>query len=255
MDAKNLLKTSSIPLALFLLVVSACFLLIKLLGYTLVYVPIGGLILNILSAGIIIWLTINGVINRKNKTKVTVVFSALIPLIALLFIVVKSISTDTSGEYHNLYAVYITGKNTMIYIVNACVALICSMVLFYSCGRGKAIRIGLGIMYTIMFAFIFLLFFMAFIMSDFGKNTVIQAEMSPNAIYLAEVIDSDQGALGGASLVNVTKQNRDVYLLIGNLKKDAKEIYYGRWGESFEMTLRWETDNVLYINGNRYIIP
>jgi hypothetical protein len=92
-------------------------------------------------------------------------------------------------------------------------------------------------------------------MSDFGKNTVIRAEMSPNSIYLAEVIDNDQGALGGATLVNVTKQNRNVYLLIGDLKKDAKEVYYGRWGESFEMTLRWETDNILYINENRYIIP
>ena len=129
------------------------------------------------------------------------------------------------------------------------------MVLFYSCGRGIAIRIGLGIIYTIILAFVFLLFFMAFIMSDFGKDTVIRAEMSPNSIYLAEVIDDDQGALGGATLVNVTRQNRDLYLIIGSIKKDAERIYSGRWGESFGMTLRWETDNILYINENRYVIP
>ena len=255
MDEKSQVKISSIPLATFLLVVSAFYLVIKLLGYTLVFVSVYGVIANILSAGIIIWLTIYGVKHRKKKTKATIVFSALMPLIALLFIVVKSLSSDISGEYHNLYASLITGKNTTIYIVNACVALICSMVIFFSCGSGLVARIGLGILYTIMLAFVFLLFFVAFILSDFGENTVVSAEMSPNSMYLAEVIDSDSGAAGGASFVNVTRQNRDVHLLIGSLKKDAKEIYHGRYGESFKMTLRWETDHILYINEDRYIIP
>ena len=129
------------------------------------------------------------------------------------------------------------------------------MVLFYLCECGKAIRIGLWIIYTIILTFIFLLFFIALIISDFGKNTVIRTEMSPNSIYLVEVIYNDQGALGGATLVNVTRQNRDLYLIIGSIKKDAERIYAGRGSDSFGMTLRWETDNVLYINENRYVIP
>ena len=78
--------------------------------------------------------------------------------------------------------------------------------------------------------------------------------MSPNSVYIAEIIDSNQGALGGATLVSVTRQNRNISILIGELKKDSKVVYSGRWGEFETMTLRWETDEILYINENRYEI-
>jgi hypothetical protein len=252
MDIKGLIKKSPVSLALFLLVLLFFYLSIKILGYT--FIPLNGLAANIFTAGIIIWLTINGMKNRSEKPKATAVFAAILPLISLIYLAFKSVSSDISGESHGLFYVYLTGKSTLIYVIHACITLACSMIVFFSCGRRITVKIGLGIIYSIIMLFVCFLFFVMLIFSDFGKNTVIKSEMSPNSIYLAEVIDNDQGALGGATLVNITQQNRDINLLIGKLKKNPKQIYYGRWGESFEMNLRWETDEILYINEKRYLV-
>ena len=252
MEIKGLMKISSIPLAVFLLSLSGFYFFIKILRYSLTFIPPIGFVINILSAGVIIWLTINGVHNRSEKTKASVVFSAVLPLIAIVFIVLKSISFEVSIESHGLYSIYsLTEKST---IVHACVTLICSMILFFSCGRGKAIRISLGIIYCACVLFLFLMFFVAFLFSDFGENKVVRSVASPNDKYIAEIISIDQGALGGDTVVNITRQHRDINFLIGKLKKDPKRIYHGRWGEFYDMILRWETDKILYINDIKYDI-
>jgi hypothetical protein len=79
-------------------------------------------------------------------------------------------------------------------------------------------------------------------------------ELSPNLIFLAEIIDSDAGALGGSTHVYVTRLNSDVNLFIGMLKKDRQRIYRGEWGEFEKMTLRWEGDKILYINEKQYFV-
>ena len=101
----------------------------------------------------------------------------------------------------------------------------------------------MGFVFSIMIVF-----------SDFGGNKVVTSALSPNAKYLAEVISMDSGALGGDTVVNVTRQNYDINLFIGELKKDSKRIYHGKWGEFYDMTLRWETDEILFINEKRYLI-
>ena len=246
------MKISSIPLAIFLLLLSGFYILIKLFKYSVAFIPPIGLIINAFSAGIIIWLTINGVRYRNEKTKASVVFSALLPLIALTYIVIKSVSFEVSIESHGLYSIYsLTEKST---IVHACITLICSMVLFFSCGRGKVTRISMGIFYSVGILFLCFMFYIALLFSDFGENKVVTSVASPNDKYLAEIVSIDQGALGGDTVVNITRQHRDINFLIGKLKKDPKRIYHGRWGEFYDMVLRWETDNILYINDIRYYI-
>ena len=252
MNTKELLKNSSIPLTLLLLLLMVFYLLIKALGYT--FIPLNGLVSNAFTAVMIIWFTILGRKNRGEQTKITVIFAAILPLIAISYLILKSISSDISGESHGLFAVYLTGKSTMIYVIHACITLACSMIIFFSCGRGEVLRVGAGIIYCILLLFMCYIFFIMIIFSNFGKNTVVKSEFSPDAKYLAEVIDMDSGALGGDTVVNVTRQNRDINFFIGELKKDPKRIYHGRWGESFDMILRWETDEILYINGKRYLI-
>jgi len=205
-----------------------------LLGYT--FVPANGLVLTIFTATPIVWLAISAIKNRHEKTKTSVVFSALLPLIAIFFIISKWIASE------------IIGVDTYIYIASFCITLICSMIVFFSCGRGKAVKIGLGITYTVLVASIFFILFMwvfFFTFFNLSSDTVVKSEISPNAVYLAEIIDNDQGALGGATIVNVTRRNRNINILIGELKKDPQMIYYGRWGEFENMTLRWETDKIL----------
>ena len=253
MGIKALLKKSSFPLALFMLLLISFYLIIKLFGYT--FVPFNGLAINILTTGIIVWLTINGIKNRDKKTKTTVVFAMLLPLIAVSYLILKSISADIGGEVNQgLFAVDLTAESTMIYSMHAGIVLVCSMKIFFSCGRGKVIRIGLGIIYSILLLFICFRIFLMLIFSDFGKNTVEKSELSPNAKYLVEAIYVDSGALGGDIVVNVTQQNQDINLLIGELKKDPKRIHDDVWGEPVVWALRWETDEVLYINEVRYLV-
>jgi len=240
---KNILKKSPVVLALFLLLLGCFYLFSKLFGYT--FVSAYGLVLNIFSAAIIITLTVFGIIYRNEKTKLSAILSALLPLIAIFFIVSKDVASNDGGTYTHIIFI----------IIHTCVTLICSLMVLFACGKGIAVKIVLGIIYIILFIPIFFVLLIMLFMWDFGQETVVKSAMSPNAVYLAEIVDSDQGALGGNTTVNVTQQGCDINLLIGQLKKDPKTIYVGRWGEFETMALRWETDEILYINGVRYIIP
>ena len=78
--------------------------------------------------------------------------------------------------------------------------------------------------------------------------------MSPNNIYLAEEIYSDQGALGGDLYVRITQQKRDIYLFIGELRKNPKLTISREEYRLGPGILRWDTDEVLYIDDDRYVI-
>ena len=240
-ELKDLLTSSSIPLALLLLLLTGFHLLIKLFGYS--FVPFNELVLSIIICAIVIWLTIHGVRTRNKKvTNVAAVLSAALPLIALAYLTLMFISFEAYKTDAVIFAVY------------ACITLIGSMVVFFSCTKGNVVKIVLGVLYIVILQFVLFILFITTIFSGVGANTVVNAEMSPNSVYLAEVISNDQGAMGGATIVTVSECNRDIHLVIGTLKKNSKKIYYGRWDESFSMTLRWETDEILYLNDERYYI-
>lgn len=76
---------------------------------------------------------------------------------------------------------------------------------------------------------------------DFGANTVIDRQYSPNGIYSAVTIDSDQGALGGDTYIKLER------IYYGILKKDIKTLYQGHWGE--KPTVIWSDKNTVNING------
>lgn len=88
----------------------------------------------------------------------------------------------------------------------------------------------------------------------FGRNTVMQTVTSPERTYRAEVIDSDQGALGGDTIVevyNLKKQWDGIFFL---LQEEPQVIYWGNWGEFETMKLQWQSEQVLLIDGRPYKI-
>jgi len=235
----KLLRYPPTTLAIFMLALGIIYLQIILLGYTFVPNPISGLVMNTVTTTIIIGITVIAVNSRKNKTQVNTVFSALLPLIAIIYIITKEEASDI---------------NTIVYVTHAYIILLCCIVLFFSCSYNLVINIGLGIIYTAIHMLIFFVLYIMMIFANFGENTVMKSEISPGSIYIAEIIASDEGAMGGSTLVDVTRLNRDINLfIIGELKKAPKRIYSGRWGE-FDMALRWENDEILYINEIRYDI-
>lgn len=89
--------------------------------------------------------------------------------------------------------------------------------------------------------------------SGFGVNTVIEKIYSPEETYYAEIVDSDQGALGGNTVVYVHK-NHQLNLLILTINKTTQRIYIGDWKEYETMQIYWKNENCLVINKTEYEI-
>ncbi len=66
-------------------------------------------------------------------------------------------------------------------------------------GHKLALKIAVGVLSVILFLPLCLVSFFDLIFNDFGENTVVETVYSPDEVYRAEVIDDDQGALGGST--------------------------------------------------------
>lgn len=82
-----------------------------------------------------------------------------------------------------------------------------------------------------------------------GQLRVVQSVPSPDGTYYAEVIDDDQGALGGNTLVEVYDTRKKIDLFFLSVQKNPQRVYFGRWGMFKNMKLEWESEQVLLING------
>lgn len=90
------------------------------------------------------------------------------------------------------------------------------------------------------------------IFGNFGKNEVVKTVVSPNEEYYAQVINSDRGALGGDTLVDVHNNGFNAFFF--KINKKTQRIYQGEWGEFNDMKIYWKDDNCLVINSVEYDI-
>lgn len=93
--------------------------------------------------------------------------------------------------------------------------------------------------------------FIIFIFGNIGQNTVVQSVESPNGAYRAELVDSDQGALGGDTLVDVY-ENKGINTLVFKISKKPQRVYQGEWGEFKSMKIYWKNDSCLVMNSVEY---
>lgn len=84
-----------------------------------------------------------------------------------------------------------------------------------------------------------------------GQNTVVKTVESPSGRYYAEVIDSDQGALGGDTIVNVHEKCVINFILL-QIEKKPQEVYFGEWGAFKNMKIYWKNDHCIVINSGEY---
>ena len=96
-------------------------------------------------------------------------------------------------------------------------------------------------------SFIFLIF------GNIGQNTVVQTVESPSGKYYAQVIDSDLGALGGDTLVDVYEKS-GINAILFKIEKKPQRVYFGEWGEFNNMQIYWKDDECLIINSTEYKI-
>lgn len=130
----------------------------------------------------------------------------------------------------------------------------CSAAVLIKFARPFAVKTVTGILSILMFVLLLFISMLILAFGNFGSNSVVVSVESPQGTYLAEVIDSDQGALGGDTLVQVTNRKKVVPLPIGEYSKAAVRVYTGEWGEWETMWIRWEDDNTLLIDGERYVM-
>lgn len=89
----------------------------------------------------------------------------------------------------------------------------------------------------------------------FGKlsaNTVVRTVGSPSGQYYVEVIDSDQGALGGDTRVELNERVLDLGVF-GILKK-PRRLYTGHYGEYMDMEIYWKDDSCVVIDSVCYSV-
>ena len=138
-------------------------------------------------------------------------------------------------------------------IVSALIPAGCTCFLVVKYGKPLAIKIATLVLFVQLLLLVLFFSFMIFIFGNIGQNTVVQTVESPSGKYYAQVIDSDQGALGGDTLVNVyEKKCIDVFLF--KIEKKPQNVYFGNWGEFKSMRIHWKDDKCLVINAREYAI-
>lgn len=92
--------------------------------------------------------------------------------------------------------------------------------------------------------------FMSFLDLTFGRIGVqiIEQEVhSPDGKKTAQLINDDQGALGGNTFIYIRYQDL-IPLGFGGIRKTSVEVHRGPWGQFQDITLGWQDENTLLVN-------
>ena len=104
---------------------------------------------------------------------------------------------------------------------------------------------SITVVYGISVLLVLLIGLVGFV-SQFSARTVEQSVSSPEGTRRAEIINVDQGALGGATFVEVY-ENRGLNLLLFTVAPKSKRVYEGGWADTFDMQLTWKDEEHLVI--------
>ena len=88
--------------------------------------------------------------------------------------------------------------------------------------------------------------------SDFGHTEVLKTLASPSETFEARVIDVDQGALGGNTLVDVRDCRFSLDMGFCVIRRRDRRVYTGPWGEGEKLEIAWRGDETLIVGGHAY---
>lgn len=166
--------------------------------------------------------------------------------IRILLAVITPLSLLNAG-------IYILECPKIVVAIGAVISVGCSCFLTITHGKPDAIKsVALGLSGFMVLPIGFLCW-MALAFGGFGCDTVVQTVESPNRKYYAQVIDSDQGALGGDTFVDVYEKI-EINTFIFKIKKKAQRVYTGDWGDFKNMEIYWKDDDCLVINSKEHEI-
>lgn len=93
------------------------------------------------------------------------------------------------------------------------------------------------------------LVFVAFIFGDMRQDMVLRSIPSPENGHYAEVVYSDQGALGGDIFVDIYEEGKDFDAVIFRISKKPQTVYPD---EGTLSDIYWKNENCLVINSVEY---
>lgn len=141
----------------------------------------------------------------------------------------------------------------MVVIVSICLSACCCVYFSAKYGRPLLLMILALLVSALMVLPIAYLGFFSYIFGNFGENTVVRTLESPSGEYCAQIIDSDQGGLGGNTFVEV-QQKSIVNAILFRIEKAPQRVYSGDWREHETMQIYWKDDHCLIINSAEYLI-
>lgn len=196
-----------------------------------------------------------------NYTVCAVVFAALsVACVIFSFINKEKISKKSSTAMLGVLP-FISLINWIIYLykspdkafITVClpICFVCTIIIAIKYIKPTILKIASVVIPSLaLFPIIFISFLL---LLPVAKNTVVKTISSPEGNYYAEVTDSDQGALGGDTLVHI-HETKKLDFLIFNITKAPNRIYTGDWKEHETMRIYWKNEHSLMINENEYTI-
>lgn len=128
--------------------------------------------------------------------------------------------------------------------------IVCGWLVFNRAPRGilKGLFLVFALLLTLLLLFV-VPFWMIF--GLIGSTKVVKQLDSPEQHYTAIVRSIDEGALGGSTLVEVRNNRKTVNILVGKFVCSTY-LWQGHWGDHEGMTLSWEDETTLEIDGISY---
>jgi len=182
----------------------------------------------LLKACIILWLSL--LIHRASDSPAKCLCSIVFPV----SIVIGSME---ALFLQSLPAVFLSGLNC-----------ICTESLYAQFLPPRWYKYLITLLCTLLLIAHFYLCGLVLIFGQIGAERIVQEAPSPDGKKTAQLIDDNQGALGGNTFVYI-RSRRILPLLFGALRPDSELIYRGHWGEFDAIFLSWQDEDTLLING------
>ena len=234
---KQLFKQASILYFSFFTVMTAFIFASLALGYR--FIVSNGLIWFIVNLAVVAVFTKLCLDKRNEPTKTSLVIEKLLPLSAFIYLCAVALFIEHVNAF--LLPLY---------------AVICSTACFIISVQSNGKRL-LQILSTVVNSIALIIIWGAsfFIMTfgQIGQTTVVRELTSPAGTYTVIVIDSDQGALGGDTIVEVENHTFEINFGLGRYVRVSR-LYVGDWGEFETMRLEWASDDILMIDGVPYLM-
>ena len=178
------------PLLLLLLqlFLPLCFLVTRLFGYRteVTSCPLHAALL----AGATLFLTWLAVRHGEDTPWASALAAALLPTAAVAqSLVLLALGVGTRGSWSGPLFALVYG--------------VCAWILLARHARPKALAVGASILSAALTLGLIFLGFIFMVFGSLGERSVMQTLSSPDGRYTAQVIDSDEGALGGATFVEI----------------------------------------------------